>query len=94
MRVAGLYRGYILGLFGGSTGVIGVIRGIYRKEVLASAQTYPWLVGNKGIESLYEPWSKLLVSPLIAPLVVLYTILYNTLFKQFRLWLIYSLYIV
>ena len=44
-----------------------------------------------GFGALYEPLSKLLVSPLISAIVVPYIIPYITPFKEFRLWLIWDL---
>ena len=41
---------------------------------------------------VYEPLSKLPVSPLITPIIVPYIISYITLFKEFRLLLILGLY--
>ena len=39
---------------------------------------------------LYRPLSKLLVSPLITPIVVPYRIPYTSPFKEFRLWVIWT----
>ena len=43
------------------------------------------------VYELYEPLSKLLVSPLITPILVLYIIPYITPFQEFRLWIIWGL---
>ena len=42
----------------------------------------------RNSKRIYEPLSKLLVSPIISPIVVPYIIPHITPFKEFRLWLI------
>ena len=57
-------------------------------RTFAKGPSTQYLGPFRGYMGVYEPLSKLLVSPLIAPIVVHYIILYITPLKEFRLKLI------